>query len=116
MGQTWTGTTCLGDATEFSYYEAMTLTSNFAGKTDWRVPAINELNTIVEYATYGPAINSTVFPNTSDDVFWSSSSPVAGGSVAGGSDSVWVVHSHYGNDDWYGKGSHFLVRLVRSGQ
>lgn len=46
----------------------------FANYTDWRMPNLTELHSIVERQCYGPAINLTIFPNVSDYYSsWSSS-------------------------------------------
>lgn len=45
----------------------------FAGHKDWRVPTIEELETIIDENRKDPTINITAFPNTPFDVFyWSS--------------------------------------------
>ena len=48
--QAWDGSngTCTGTAKAYSYADAMKITSDFAGKTDWRVPNIVELNSLVD--------------------------------------------------------------------
>lgn len=58
--------------------------STFAGHTDWRLPNIRELRSLVEYCAQSPTINADVFPNTSivltdtpRATFWSSSPYVA---------------------------------------
>ena len=61
MGQTWTGTTCSGSASTYTYAAAMALTSNFAGKSDWRLPNIVELQTLVERKNYNPTITRHYF-------------------------------------------------------
>ena len=91
MGQTWTGSMCTTDDTAqsvYTYDEAMALTSNFAGYSDWRLPNIVELLTIVERDNYIPAMNTTVFPNASSSWFWSSS-PYADNSNGAG---AWIVY------------------------
>lgn len=45
----------------------------FAGHTDWRLPNIRELSTLVELQCVGPAINLAIFPNTASTDVWSSS-------------------------------------------
>jgi hypothetical protein len=45
---------------------------NLSDYSDWRLPAKKELMSIVNYGTYGPAIDSTYFPNTNSSLYWSS--------------------------------------------
>jgi len=100
VGQTWTGETCSGDAMKMTWDDAMKLTSNFAAHNDWRLPTKYELMQLVfcsdgksdtdgsctNYMTVTrPTINTTYFPNTPSDWFWSSSP------VADGSSSAWLV-------------------------
>lgn len=66
LGETWTGTACTGAATLYSTYDVTALagTVNFAGHSDWRVPAMRELRTIVDLSRVAPAIDTTTFPST----------------------------------------------------
>ena len=59
VGQTWDGTngTCTGTFKAYTYADVMKVTSDFAGKTDWRVPNIVELDSIIDLKEYRPAIN-----------------------------------------------------------
>jgi hypothetical protein len=41
------------------------------GKTDWRLPSIDELMSIVHYGNFAPAINTVVFPGTKSAYYWS---------------------------------------------
>jgi len=85
--------------------------AGWCGYNDWRMPGNAELHSIVDYSRYSPAVDTTYFPNTVSDSYWSSS-PVASDSL-----SAWVVLFDSGYDLWYGKNYYGnYVRLVRSGQ
>ncbi|MBK7001890.1 MAG: DUF1566 domain-containing protein [Rhodoferax sp.] len=111
-GQTWSGGTCTGSASSYTWPQALTLasTSSFAGKSDWRLPDYKELSSLVEECRFNPAINDAIFPNTPGSYFWS------GSPYAYSSGYAWVVDFGYGYADgslrYYG----YAVRLVRGGQ
>jgi hypothetical protein len=70
-GQSYSHGHCLGDATAFSWDEAM---RNFEHKGDsWRLPNVDELKSIVEERCKSPAANIAVFPHTPLSPFWSAS-------------------------------------------
>ncbi len=92
VGQSWTGSSCAGEAKTFTFEQALQLTRN-----GWRVPTVRELHSIVVCSsgqTMGtrdlddgganiknwcigkytsPTINTSIFPETSKGGFWSSS-------------------------------------------
>ncbi|MBF0240211.1 MAG: DUF1566 domain-containing protein [SAR324 cluster bacterium] len=87
-----------------TYCESITL----AGHSDWRVPNRNDWLSVVDYSYSSPALDSTYFPSTYSERYWSSSPD------ASGSGYVWYVH--------FGSGyviynSHYsvYVRCVRGG-
>ena len=115
-GQTWSGGTCTGSYTIHIWQGALQLAegASYAGKSDWRLPNIKELASIVEQACYGPAIDLEVFPGTALSYFWSSS-PY--GDVSGIDHGIaWLVNFDYGVDQYGNQGIAYQVRLVRGGR
>jgi hypothetical protein len=79
------------------------------GYSDWRLPEIEALQTIVNYTMYSPAL-STIFNPRRSNHYWSSSTYVYY------PDSAWVVGFSGGNvyPDWKSDGSNY-VRCMRGG-
>jgi len=115
-GQAWSGTTCTGTATTYTWQAALqqaeTLNNGggFATFTDWRVPNIKELDSIVERQCSSPAINAAIFPATVSGNYWSASPYAAIAARA------WGVGFGNDNDRAVNKSNINYVRLVRGGQ
>ena len=101
-----------GGTSSFTWNAALTLAESheFAGHSDWRLPNLKELRSLVEECRNTPAINNDVFPNTSSSVVWS------GSPLAGYPNFAWFVDFSNGNAFDYSRYSGFSVRLVRGGQ
>lgn len=73
LGQTWQNDSCRGEPTRLYWQQALLTAERirtesnhslhgFGGHTDWRLPTIKELTSILESACYKPALNETIFP------------------------------------------------------
>jgi len=65
-GQIWDSGKCIGVAPSFEWQEALIIAAaaQFAGHTDWRLPNIKELASVLENACTYPAVNEAVFSST----------------------------------------------------
>jgi len=83
--------------------------AQFGGYSDWRLPSLKELSSIVNYdiSSPGPTINTTYFPNTQASFYWTSyASP-------GWEAYAWVIGFDDNNSHYYGKYRPLYVRAVR---
>lgn len=78
-GQAWSGSTCTGTTTSYDWpgagqhVAALNAAGGFAGQTDWRLPNVDELKSIIETRCTNPSINATIFPATPASYFWTGS-------------------------------------------
>lgn len=111
---------CKGAVQTGNWKDALSLaeTSNFSSYTDWRLPNIKELASIIERACYEPAINIAVFPDIQEASnkyrsYWTSSPVVNIGSRAKGVYSVSFGKGRVGYFTLKGEYRLHLTRLVR---
>lgn len=77
------------------------------GHSDWRLPAMEELQTLIDFSRHQPAIDPIFFCRSGK--YWSSSS------VASYTEAAWFVDFSYGYLDWLTKPLAYYARCVRGG-
>ena len=109
--------TCSNDTSSPACYDtsgdtAATYCSDLSlgGHTDWRLPTSTELEGILDYSKYHPAIDTTYFNNVSSNHYWSSTTYEVN------KDNAWIVFFSYGYVYDNRKGNNYYVRCVRDGQ
>jgi len=112
LGQSWDGSSCVGVEEAYNWQQVLNSgeSHSFAGFDDWRVPNIKELGSLVETACYNPSINETIFPNTLNE-YYRSSTP-----YSDHPDYAWSVYFGSGLVGTYYKAGFLPGRLVRIGQ
>lgn len=85
--------------------------AQFGGFSDWRLPNVKELSSIVNRGKSDPLIDVNYFPNTKSGAYWTETERAG---EYGGTSAAWIVHFNYGFVDPNG-GKDFLysVRAVR---
>ena len=108
-GQILSANTCTGSAATYTHERAL---ASAQKQTGWRLPNVKELVSLADKSCKNPAIDSSVFPNTSSSYYWTSSPYV----YVGNSNGAWFVDFNDGgvsNNYRYNK---YAVRLVRTSQ
>jgi hypothetical protein len=96
-------------ATLYAWADAIAYcpTLTLAGHSDWRLPSVIELVSIVDLGQFSPSINGKYFPSTPANFFWSSSP------VAGSPSLAWLVYFDNGNTGSVVVSGTDFVRCVR---
>jgi len=112
-GQIWSGSTCTVTAITYTHENALLRAKSEAAASgkSWRVPNVKELSSLTKLGTaLDPSIDTTVFPETPINWFWTSTpsagSPayVRGVSFRDGNFFTNLARNNY---------SYYYVRLVR---
>jgi hypothetical protein len=90
-----------------AYCEELSLNA----KTDWRLPNIRELKSIVDISRYHPATDPVFSARFSS--YWSATTVATVTNQP--ATSAWIVNFANGDDNWYVKTDSYLVRCVRGG-
>jgi len=80
------------------------------GYSDWRLPTVAELVSIVDYSQYNPAIDTAFFPDTKFSYYW------AGTTNAINTDYAYDVYFSDGYMGSSSKSGNGYVRCVRDGE
>ena len=104
-----TGSGCTGTAGSYTWDAALSQCEglSYASSTEWRLPNVKELVSIANYQNVSPAINTTYFPATQSDRYWSSTT------YAGYPYFAWFVYFYSGNVFYDDKAFGYYVRCVR---
>lgn len=96
------------DGCDTAKYVAAVNASGWCGHTDWRLPTVDELASIVDYNSFLPAVSNNYFKDIVMPAgFWSSSPSAAGPSYA------WIVIFDDGYLGTCVKSWNYYLRLVR---
>jgi len=85
--------------------------NNFGGFSDWRLPTVKELSTLIDRGRYNPSIDTMYFPDTAASLYWSSTTNANKYTL-----SAWYVNFNYGYVYYFNKSNYTYVRAVRAGQ
>ena len=85
--------------------------TNYGGFTDWRIPTVKELETILDLsiAEPGPTINNTLFPNCKAGSYWTADTDIDNPAMA------WAIDFSNSLDRISAKTDTFSIRAVRGG-
>jgi len=106
-GLMWDASTTASEKT-WSEAEAAAKALRLGGYDDWRLPTLDELESIRDITKYNPAIDTGLFADTKSTYYWTASP------AASGPDCAWIVNFYHGHAYLYNRSYRCAVRAVRS--
>jgi len=105
-----------GIASTYSWENALLACENtigaagtYAGYSNWRLPNVRELASLVDYGRQNPAINTAYFFNTQSNFYWSSTT------ITSASNNAWYASFIDGAVTTNTKTNPYNIRCVRGG-
>ncbi|CAM5217515.1 Lcl C-terminal domain-containing protein [Alishewanella longhuensis] len=112
LGQSYVNGDCTGEASKHNWQEALiAATQNYLGFSEWRLPNLNELQSLLESRCWSPSINASTFPATPNARYWTATPYL--NEEDGAIPSFWYVDFDKGGIGNFYPSTHFQVRLVR---
>lgn len=113
VGQTWNNSTsvCEGDAVQLTWQDALLLSEsyNLGEHTNWRVPNLKEMVSLVQRACVNPAIDLGVFPAAAVGGYWTSTPNTSADKTT----EAWSVNFLNGRLESREKQQDYYIRMVR---
>jgi len=109
-GLMWQRDTVQGDIKAWEIAVSNCQGLELAQYSDWRLPSLKELRSIVDYTYFDPAIDPTYFRSTVSSDYWSSTTDIKD------FNNACYLNFESGADGWHAKSSSHYVRAVRCGQ
>ena len=109
-GLTWSRKTTVAKRCDWKAAKAACEAVTLGGFTDWRMPTIRELLTLVDYERHSPAIDTSVFE--CESAWYWASTPYAPAPA----EYAWGVSFSFGYAGCNGRDGYGFVRAVRGGQ
>jgi len=111
IGMRWNGNTCEGQTLTYRWNDALSVIEEMnqkkvAGRSNWRLPTVDELESITEKRCFKPAINLEAFPYSPESGFWTDTRS------EGVQPRAWVVHFLNGKRYVAHKKQDWRVRLI----